>query len=732
LLGPTFVILVRNMEIPSSVAIKNLHHTTTREKKERERGREQRGRDKAECLEFASFFLLSFSQFNMPPSALNHAIQNGTTQDLIRELARNRKKNVRVNHKILMDVICREDGAEKIQALLSNNTLDIETCQGLLSHAIAHQRTSAVGVLLSHAGINPNFFTTEYTIAQTPLHIAVCAEAIDIVTLLLDHNVDIEIRDCAGNTALHYHTNHLVVRKLIKYGANPNQVNHHGYTPFHNVCNDGDLASAQEMHHANPNFVANGETPLHRACAQGHWHIVRWLIQEVKANPIPRTKQPLFHIVAPSLSPSRLIGLGLDPWQTDTEGNTALHNAVTQFVEEDGAIWAHFIDELVAHTPGLIEKKNHAGMTALHVAANLGNNKVIQLLVDRHQGDLMAKDNYGRTPAFEALLRCPDAQCFHWILNLMVSKQLDVNCKDNDGWTLLHHAVFQDYATETHMLIDNGVNCDIPNNRGRLALHMVGFPHSGETDDPSNQRNSSTYTDHDIEGVLRSGVFALASENAQIQESDVQLLWKLIHGTKDLLISDNDGNLPFFLAAASSKLDQTFVMVQSAVSQGLCCHTSRDSQQIHCVDMLEERPHKKCKKDMGIILDRSCLRVGDRIAVEWPLDNEFYSGEITQLDYRGGFEILYDDGYSEWPDNDESLLIKRVNDIETLNQKKQDVANLHVGDRLEVWWPIERAFYDCTISQINHSSNKPFYLDYDDGDREWTNLLSRTYNRVLE
>eukprot|EP00977_Amphora_coffeiformis_P006430 scaffold1374_cov175-Amphora_coffeaeformis.AAC.1 len=662
----------------------------------------------------------------MPQSLLSRAIRKGTAQDVMHELL----CGARVEREFLQEATKHGDAAEKVRVLMTHWRFGRNTCREVMLRAIVRKQTEIVRVLL-HAGVDPNFLKKEYAIGDTPLHCAVSADAIEIVELLLDHNADIEIRDSAGNTALHCHTTHLVVRKLMERGANANQVNNAGMTPFHNVCFDGDLASAREMDRANPNFVANGETPLYRACIQGRWDVARWLVQERGANPKPRTKHPLFHVVEPSLSPAHLIGLGLDPRQTDAEGNTALHSAVTKFQDQDEVVWIRFIDELVSHAPDLVGRHNHAGKTALHVAAKLGNKPVIQLLVNNnHQGDLMAKDNSGRIPAFEALFHTLVADFFRFILHLMVSKTLDIDCKDENGWTMLHHAVFQDFISEAFLLLEHGANCNIPNAQGRLPLHMAGFPHLGETaDGHSKIRSYSTYTDYDISGVLQSGGYDWGSEN--VQECDLQLLEKLIGGTSDTLTLDANGNLPFFLAASSFKLDQTFVMIQAVASQGLFgqikCSPKRNQGE---EEIVEERPRKKSKEDTDIVLNRSVLQVGDRIAVYWIDDEEYYSGKITKRNNRGGIEILYDDGVQQWLGYDESLLIKRVDDAEALEQKKQEIASIRVGDRLDVWWPMEKAFYGCTVSQINHSSNTPFYLVYDDEYEEWINLLSRKYSRM--
>jgi len=79
---------------------------------------------------------------------------------------------------------------------------------------------------------------------NTPLHIAVRNNSIEIVKLLLDKNVDINIKDNDGMTALHIavlQKNLTTVNLLLKHKARPNLGNKNGTSPLMLAANIGSL-----------------------------------------------------------------------------------------------------------------------------------------------------------------------------------------------------------------------------------------------------------------------------------------------------------------------------------------------------------------------------------------------------------------------------------------------------------------------------------------------------------
>ncbi|CAH1451170.1 unnamed protein product [Lactuca virosa] len=82
-------------------------------------------------------------------------------------------------------------------------------------------------------------------------------------------------------------------------------------------------------------------------------------------------------------------------------GNTALYVAV------GGTNKPEFLERLLEVTPNintqLLDMQNSDGSTLLHVAAIVGNNEAVDILVERNSDLLLAKDSEGRTPLALAL-----------------------------------------------------------------------------------------------------------------------------------------------------------------------------------------------------------------------------------------------------------------------------------------------------------------------------------------
>lgn len=257
-----------------------------------------------------------------------------------------------------------------------------------------------------------------------------------------------------------------------------------------------------------------------------------------------------------------LIDLGVNPYQRDSQGNTVLHQVILSDTSDDKKIeLMPFLHELQTRASNLVNERNHNQEAALHLAVKFRVKPMIRFLVDQCKADLNAKDNFGRTPAFQAVFY---GCSFVEVMNLMKS-HIDINAQDTNGWTMLHWSVFLQHPGDALYLLEHGADRNITNHRGRVPLHMVGFPFP--TCKNSVDRNVLSYTDHDISAALKN--VRRVETSGTLEDMDAKLLQELISGDGNALVQDADCNLPFFLAASSGCLTETSMMLQKAVGAGL-------------------------------------------------------------------------------------------------------------------------------------------------------------------
>ena len=111
-------------------------------------------------------------------------------------------------------------------------------------------------------------------------------------------------------------------------------------------------------------------------------------------------------------------------------------------------------------SPGKVDinQQDRFGKTILHYAAMIPDNKeVLELLCEQNGINFNIKDRQHNTPVHIAGKKANELDFPHMV-RIALSKGFDCGIKDDDGFTILHHAAFSAHADSARMY-DDGKNC---------------------------------------------------------------------------------------------------------------------------------------------------------------------------------------------------------------------------------------------------------------------------------
>ncbi len=208
-------------------------------------------------------------------------------------------------------------------------------------------------------------------VAATPLHKFAAIRFTDGIKILLSAGANINIRDGAGNTALHYGAIFNlpeVTEYLLNSGADPNLRNREGKSALYLAVANKFDAITRLLLEGRPNWLKldidlqnkSGWSPIHFAVSGNLPDFVRMLIA-ADANHNVQTKS----------------------------GWSPLHYAV-------GGKYVELTQTLLAAEAD-INLQNESGWTALHIAVLLNSIDLVQVLIAIDEIDLTLKDNAGQT-----------------------------------------------------------------------------------------------------------------------------------------------------------------------------------------------------------------------------------------------------------------------------------------------------------------------------------------------
>jgi 26S proteasome non-ATPase regulatory subunit 10 len=130
---------------------------------------------------------------------------------------------------------------------------------------------------------------------------------------------------------------------------------------------------------------------------------------------------------------------------------------------------ANVVESLLNADPKLISRRDDDERLPLHWATSYNRLPIVELLVERKDCDIDAKDGAGWTSLMMAAsLKESDA-----LVDLLLAKGADVDEKTNNGQTALHFTASKSNLDTAKKLIAHKASARVKDKRGQLPLHRA-------------------------------------------------------------------------------------------------------------------------------------------------------------------------------------------------------------------------------------------------------------------
>ncbi len=358
----------------------------------------------------------------------------------------------------------------------------------------------AVARLLG-AGADPD---ATLQMGETPLMAAARAGASGVVEQLLDAGADPNVAELErGQTALMWAAaqSHVeIVRQLTAAGADL----HARSKVWHQLENTAGNTNPS----GNFKMAHGGSTPLLFAARNGDLETARVLVEAgADVNDVAAAGTSALVIAAHSghgTLGEYLLDAGADPNLAEA-GYTALHAAVLRGqVDLATALLEHGadVDALVEHgTPGrrfsadFSIRHQYVGANALWLAARYGELEIVRRLLDADADAYnvpgigmttvqaamgmpgnTAEDRRNQVDVPPAMDLAEEEAMVVELTTLLLDQGVDVNLPGGNGNTALHDAVRRGFGDVVRHLVEQGADVNAPNGRDQTPLHLAETP----------------------------------------------------------------------------------------------------------------------------------------------------------------------------------------------------------------------------------------------------------------
>ena len=341
---------------------------------------------------------------------------------------------------------CSPPAALEILAEAGANFDPAEPLTGLtpLQISLRNCSYSTIRTLL-HYGGDPNRVDVET--GGNALHYAIAKNMpLNKIRLIVESNVNLNFKDDQGQPPLlqaMIKDNLDIVHMLLDAGADPNVFDQNQAGPVHYAAQKNDLDLLRKLRDLGADLDAvskRGRTPLHIFAAKGITPEIVAVFKVAQADPDP----------------------------ADEVGATPLHYAAAQTSPESVAA-------LVA-LGGRVNQADDIGDTPLHYAIRFNPEpKVVRALL-RVGADPNNFTGVGEAPTILAIKHSQDME----LLQLLLDYGANATTVDEQGSTLLHHAVLNRNSNIAASLLALGADPFEKDSLGRSAYELAGIVKIGE------------------------------------------------------------------------------------------------------------------------------------------------------------------------------------------------------------------------------------------------------------
>ncbi|MEK6237918.1 MAG: ankyrin repeat domain-containing protein [Planctomycetales bacterium] len=299
----------------------------------------------------------------------------------------------------------------------------------------------------------------------TPLYLAARRGHLKVAEHLIEQKAGVNLL-ASGDGPLHVAAEENqaeMIRLLLKHGAEIDLRNAAKDTPLHMACWEGAAESAVLLLKNKADLEAadeNDDRPLHLACAGGHEETVKALLAAgAKIDVVNRQGYTPLHLPAKNGSVPVIKALLATKIPVDAKaanGFTALHAAASSGQAEAVALL------LPRSDPNLLTNQ---GMTPLYLAAFLGLDRVVEVLLTDNRVDVAAADADQSTP-LHAAANGGSAE----VTQRLLDRKAKVNATDKAGDSPLHVAAARGRVAVARVLLKNGADPQLKAKDGKTSL----------------------------------------------------------------------------------------------------------------------------------------------------------------------------------------------------------------------------------------------------------------------